>query len=77
MEMRSSQIHKEMDYFPKVPFVSPHLHFSSGDKMTSVHQSFFERRQGGESKEVKVPIRLSTAFFLGAHGGVCNLKRGS
>lgn len=81
MEMRSSQIHKEMDHFPEAPFVSPHLHFSPGDKMTSVHKSFFEWRQGGESEEVKVPIRLSTAFFLSwglmEARGVCYLKRGS
>lgn len=40
-EMRSPQIHKEMDSFPKVSFVSPDLHFSPGDKMASVHQSCF------------------------------------
>lgn len=66
LEMRSPQIHKEIDYFPKVSFVSPDLHFSPGDKMTSVHQSCFERRRGGEGEEVKWPIRLCTASFLGA-----------
>lgn len=77
-EMRSSQIHKETERFPKVPFVSPHLHLSPGDNVTSAPQSFFEE---GESEEVKVPIRLSTAFFLSwgltEAGGVCYLKRGS